>query len=59
MGIPAFLIEDVPIKRGLTFFIFNDNVHKKIYESNEAYDKIERIDGCFYALFKKEFVHEV
>ena len=59
VGIPAILIENVPIRRGETFFVICDSIHKKVYQSNSVYEKIERIDGCFYALFRKDFVHEV
>lgn len=59
LGIPAFLVENVPIKRGETFFVICDSNHKKVYQSNAVYDAIERIDGCFYALFKKEYIQEV
>ena len=42
LAIPAFLVENVSVKRGETF-----------------YEKIDCIDGCFYALFKKKYMRIV
>jgi len=59
LAIPAFLVENVSVKRGETFFIIYDSINKIVYESNDAYEKIDCIDGCFYALFKKKYMRVV
>ena len=59
LAIPAFLVDNVSVNRGETFFIICDNMNKIVYESNDGYEKIDCIDGCFYALFKKKYMRVV